>query len=260
MTATLQSPADYFEVQLTPHTSLAYVRAHSNVTTQYIRQNIPKAALHDLHLALGGRSELPRAARNEPDDFLRRLRRQYLGVDDDDALAEAKIKHVYMTESDQILHARPTPEFLRHLEAGKIVIPHRIQPIPHNLDLHGIGPTKVLPAGQFPPQNVVELDYDGSSCCDTGRHLFVGRTDPRKPACGDVWWRCGFGSLPQIWQRRRRNGRDDDPDAADAAIREAFGHLRDYDFMRLGAGTNIVALAASEWSRRCKPVPDRRGC
>jgi hypothetical protein len=138
-------------------------------------------------------------------------------------------KYIYFTEPDQILNARLTPLFTREMDQGKIMIPHRLQPIPHPLDLAGIVEERLmLPANQF--SKVFQLEATTDSCCDTGECL-TRSID----GCGSFWWQCGFNT---------RN----------------FSHLEGYNLMTLSEGTGIVSLAATEHSRRCHPLKNQQKC
>lgn len=223
-TTTPTSPSKYFSKSLGDSTTLVYWHAE-NVTSTFVAENIPKGALTDLHGAL----------HREKSD---KARQQLLGDDDD-----GRIKYIYMTESDQILHARLSATMLQELDKGSIMVPHRLQPIPHALDVGGVleSPERHLPPDMFPETSVLELAYETGSCCDTKQHLFLSPSDSRKPDCGDVWWRCPF---------RERNN-------PPPAVR--YKQLSGYNFMRLAHGTNIVLLAGDEWSRKCIPS-QQRGC
>jgi len=44
----------------------------------------------------------------------------------------------FLTEADQILQARLSNAFLEQLQQDLVVVPHRLQPIPHPDDLQGV--------------------------------------------------------------------------------------------------------------------------
>lgn len=115
-------------------TELVFVYATDMNSTEG-GSNVPKGALKGLHTALlnGTNSTI------------------WLGE------SPSKFKNIYFTEPDQILNARLTPHFIREIVQGKIMIPHRLQPIPHPLDLAGIVEEgSLLPENQF--ANVFQLD------------------------------------------------------------------------------------------------------
>ena len=220
---TTTQPSEYFSNYLGGGTTLLYWHTE-NVTSRYVKANIPKGALTDIQRIL-------KQPKHDED------RRRLLGDDD----RSDRIRYLYLTESDQILHARLSPMMLQQLDEGGIMIPHRLQPVPHPLDVRGAVSDRFsyLPDDKFADTKVLELEYETGSCCDTQRHLFTRQHLARKPDCGDVWWKCNL---------REKNY---DPDG--------FAHFDDYRFMRLVHGTNIVSLAGDEWSRRCVPS-EKRGC
>ena len=188
-------------------TELAFVHT-SDVKSKFIEINVPYGALKGLHQAFSG------AIR--PYEWLGR--------------SPAKYKYIFLTEADQTLNARPTPYFTKVMDEGCIVIPHRLQPIPHSLDVAGV----VLDTHRVIPRNLAqvhELNADVDSCCDTSERL---KKDP--PECGPFWWMCWIGK-----------SRD-------------YSVLEGYEFMRLHQGTGIVSLAATEHSRKCIPTKKKRGC
>jgi len=130
-------------------TEVAFVHT-DNITSAHARKNIPKGALVDLSDALAGRIVNPSP---------------YLG-----ASTAERFKYVFLTESDQILNARITPTFMAAMDDGRVLVPHRIQPMPHPDDVAGFRFSKKLksmPSHKF----VIALDgATGDSCCDTGTH------------------------------------------------------------------------------------------
>ena len=186
-------------------------------------RNVPKAALLGLKKAF------------EATDLLHT--RQWLGHSTSRNYKD-KWNYTYLTEPDSILHARDQalPAFTRELENGNIVVPHRLQPIPHENDLPDYNfPGRVLPAqGNF---SIVESLGSDAMCCDDG---------PSAPGwvknkvCGATWWECGF--IGEEERRRNRRNRS-----------ERHFRLRDYQFMELQAGTRIVSLAGTNHGRRCVP-------
>lgn len=201
----------YFETMIGV-TEVAFVHTE-NVNSTFISKNIPKGALVDLQDALAGRSDNPVP---------------YLGR----TANATRFKYIFLTEADQILNARITPEFLDELDARKIIVPHRIQPMLHPNDLNGVQLPKAIRS--LPGHKaVIELDEATSSCCDANYH----QKDYNK-VCATHWFRCGYGS---------NKGR------------ESFNHLDEYDFISISDGVGIVALAGNQHSRRCVPVKNGRG-
>jgi hypothetical protein len=204
-------------------TEMAYIHT-DDVNSTATRINVPKGALVGLHDAMKATG----------DDS---LKDKWLGK-----LQHNRFQYVYMTESDQVLHARLSGTFLNAMDQGGIIVPHRMQPIPHAADLENVPSLEecILPKDQFPPQRVVDLDSATSSCCDVNSHLFTSPTSPRKPSKCQFWWQCGLLGT----NTGDRN----------------FSHLNGYDFVRLTDGTGIVHLNSNEWSRRCQPGRNQRKC
>lgn len=197
-------------------TELAFVHT-SDVESKHVAENVPKGALNDLQKALRGENSKDGV---EP--------KYFLGKNDGE-----RFKYLYFTESDQILNARLRPSMLDTLDEGRIMVPHRIQPIPHPLDLDHLfrRKEKMVDLGEI-SDKVAHLRPDVDACCDTGERL----ENPKAMGIKGFWWQHGF------------NGNGD------------FTHLKPYDFMRLTSGTGIVALSATEHSRRCRPVADVASC
>ena len=79
--------------------------------------------------------------------------------------------YVYMTEPDTLLHARLSdlPALGKALQEGNVVVPHRLQPIPHVTDLPQLSPELVVPAvGNF--SNITTLSVETDACCDINYH------------------------------------------------------------------------------------------
>jgi len=200
-------PADQFETMV-DSTELAFVHT-DDVNSTLIRRNVPKGALKGLQDAMAGRTA------PEP----------YLGHHQSPV---NRFKYVYLTEADQILNARLSADFLSELDEGRIIIPHRLQPIPHPSDMDGLDHRlKHLP----PAKNVVQLNAATDACCDAGDRLVE-----RGNLCNNFWWICGFET-------------------------GNFSYLEKYKFMTLAEGTGIISLSSTAHSRRCIPsVNGRGGC
>ena len=75
-----------------------------------------------------------------------------------------------------------------------------------------------------------------SACCDQG----VKRPLDRLPHCGNFWYLCGFSKRDAITNVKLYN--------------QLFERYREFQFIRLPHGTNIVSIAGSEHGRQCRPV------
>ncbi|KAL7556325.1 hypothetical protein ACA910_011871 [Epithemia clementina (nom. ined.)] len=147
-----------------------------------------------------------------------------------------KWKYTYLTEPDTILQVRhqALSALSQELQKGHIVIPHRLQPIPHARDLPSIQDvTRVVPAhGNL--SHVQSISSDDFQCCDQGPDA-PGRINK----CGTFWWQCGFDrALNRSWTGSERHYR-----------------LTPYQLLDLTEGTQIVTLAGTEHGRRCVPQP-----
>ena len=190
---------------------IAFVHT-DHVKSMYVSENIPKGALVGLQDALAGRSANPAA---------------YLGAS---GASTNRFQYVFLTEADQILHARITPDFLAEMDQGRIIVPHRGQPMLHPDDLKGLQLSKSIKS--LPGhKKVIALDAASDSCCDTGYHQ-----EGYQKVCNSHWFRCDYG---------KRNA--------------SFSHLDEYEFISLSQGTRVVLLAGNQHSRKCTPVKDGRG-
>jgi hypothetical protein len=198
---------------------VGFVRV-TNATTQFIEVNMPKAALDGLQQAFKGGLESEET-------------KLWLGSHHSREDASSPWKYVYLTEPDTILQTRPwvLPQLVDALDEGFILVPHRLQPIPHETDVKGTkDKSRFVPAiGNF--SAVIELDaLGGDVCCDAGIDK-PGTTN--YPKCGSFWYWCGFGRRGDPLVDHER--------------------LLPYKFMRLRHGTGIVSLAGTEHGRRCNP-------
>jgi len=206
-----QTNSRYFETMI-GDTEIAFVHT-DNVNSTFVQKNVPKGALVDLQDALAGRSDNPVP---------------YLGR----TANTTRFKYIFLTEADQILNARITPEFLEELDALKIIVPHRIQPMLHPKDLNGVELPRTIRS--LPGhKTVIELDEATSSCCDANYHQ-----EGYNKVCATHWFRCGYGSNKGF---------------------ESFHPLDEYDFISMVDGVGIVALAGNQHSRRCVPMKNGRG-
>jgi hypothetical protein len=213
---------------------LEYVRATDDlVISKFIEVNMPRAALAGLRRALEG---------TDPAWTRRWLGEERSGGE------PAAWKYVYLTEPDTILQTRPSSirSIRAALDGGHIVIPHRLQPIPHRDDAAlSRAPHLVMSSFKAPAvleSGDAETGRDGSqsiraswsaeplgACCDAQE----GDYKPGKSGmghCGHFWWECGF---------------------ADGN----HSRLSAYELVRLSRGTGVATLAGSEHGRRCVPAP-----
>ncbi|CAB9525723.1 expressed unknown protein [Seminavis robusta] len=193
--------------------------------TQFVDVNVPKAAL------VGLRNAFLAAERGDVDTA-----KPFLG----DNTTPDYWKYVYLTEPDSILNTRPhTLQMLQQsADLGRVIVPHRFQPIPHETDVHGTQNRDLyLPhAGDF--YGVIELDalsLHPDKCCDEAKGpKFKPGLPPNFPDCGNFWYMCGFTS--HIPKTERSHDR-----------------LKQYKLIRLLQGTQFVLLASQEHGRRCLP-------
>ncbi len=201
----------------------AYVQVteQSWYETKHIRVNRPRASLIGLQRALQGKLE-----ENETKDWL--------GVKH----PTDYWKYVYLTEPDTILQTRKASlkSIHKELESNKILMPHRIQPIPHEADVKGSDAYNYIKYfGSFADKAVVDIDNEYYSCCDNGPK----RPHEVTPKCHIFWYFCGFQNIPLPLE----------PEKYD----QQHHKLLNYTFMRLSKGSNIVS-AGSEHGRACTPI------
>ncbi|KAL7555608.1 hypothetical protein ACA910_010433 [Epithemia clementina (nom. ined.)] len=155
-----------------------------------------------------------------------------------------KWRFTYLTEPDTILQARldAMPWLSREVRKGDtILVPHRLQPVPHERDLPNYNETRMVPAsGNF--SNVLIMGPN-SMCCDDGNAApgFV-----KRDVCGTFWWGCGFA--------RGNNTSTLEKTLSKQTLAERHFRLAHYQLMDLEEGTRIVSLAGSEHARRCVPT------
>jgi hypothetical protein len=177
-----------------------------------VKENVPKGAIAGLQHALKGRDE--------------EWTQKWLGKN----MSAADWQYVYYTEQDSVLQTRPTA--LSHLrdalDDGLIVMPHRLQPIPHQADA-----PRAARSDSFVPldfKTPTGIDSHGHCCDAQERRVHVPDLPGYEP-CGAPWWQCGFSdSNGQLGNHSRLAG---------------------YDFMRLADGTGIATVAGSSHGRRC---------
>lgn len=202
------------EVTMIGPTEVGYLQVtKEEANSRFIKTNMPKGALVVLQRGFKGNLDEKRA-------------KQLFGSTHDRSFW----RYIFLTEPDTILQTRPwaLPQLRDALDQGFILTPHRLQPLPHESDVIGMGdePNKFVPAtGNF--SSVINLKAD-AACCDEHKGTYKPGKD-NFPDCGMFWWQCGF----------KPNGNDE--------------RLKPYSLIRLQSGTGIVSLAATEHGRRCFP-------
>jgi len=209
-----------------------------------IDEELYKSELVDVHRPKGTIKGLQKALRTDsaPPDI-----EKWLG----NTNPPSYWKYVYFTEPDLVLQTRATslPAIHKALEKGHMLMPHRLELTPHEIDLtkdnvvyNGI--QNFLPArGKF--TDILDLDGDEDMCCDGGKNrprwnIKVIRKDaPTASACADWWWNCGY------WNDWVKLGLSDE-------VRH--GQILMYaPFIRLTQGTDIIAFSGTEHERKCHP-------
>mmetsp|Transcript_205 Transcript_205/g.495 ORF Transcript_205/g.495 Transcript_205/m.495 type:complete len:559 (+) Transcript_205:124-1800(+) len=215
-------------------TELEYVKITNKnwYKTEIMDVNRPRASLYGLNKALNGEFKNPEETK------------KWLGATHDPSYW----KYVYSTEPDLILQTRATslPAIHKALERGRVLMPHRLQPLTHEYDLIGPDQTKYtvtdnhIPAvGKF--KDVMDLDGEVDMCCDGGKQhpKWDGKDDPTETPCHTWWFDCGYTSA---WKG--------------LGLSEEVKHRRLLYYtplLRLNQGTNIISIAGSEHERKCWP-------
>ena len=196
---------------------------------------------------------------------------QWLGQAEEE---EHKWKYVYSTGADTILHVKgeALPTLARELDLGHVLIPHRLQPLPHESDFFFFSrssssssssgddsvPKNVTTNSVIPSYGVfAHVQQMGSTdqCCDDGAHPNTDYNYDRvsSSSCnGTFWYLCGFG-------HNKNNKQDvvtlDDNREKDHIRLAPYGlfHLRN-------EGTGLVTFAGSQNGRRCIPQKATEKC
>ncbi len=214
-------PSQSYYIELT---ELGFVHT-TNVVTSKVIVNVPKGAL------IGLLEEFE--AKTDPRNTTANLHPNndtigsYLGW----SHVSTDFDHVFLTEGDQVLHARLSPLFLQELQHNRVFVPHRLQPIPHKDDLKPIlkpGSLKQLPENH-PPVIDLTNSLTIDACCDSPEPY-------GQKTCESFWWICGYEG------------------------KSNFSYLDIFDFIRLSpGGTGVVSLAGNAHGRRCIAKPNGRG-
>lgn len=168
----------------------------------------------------------------------------YLGTNDN------AWKYIYYTEQDSpVLTRREAwPKIQKSLDEGLLLLPHRLQPVPHASDVNVLpAPNNDLPITHYLPdvgnwKTVTSVWAESSACCDLGMESELATIE--YPRCNTFWYQCGFGGPPTIDTR---------------VIAQRLERMEKYHLIRLEEGTNITLLAASEHARQCRPIQTRLG-
>jgi Chondroitin N-acetylgalactosaminyltransferase len=155
-----------------------------DAVTEHVEKNIPRATLFGLKHAFDIGKQKKEERNAEDQAYLER----WLGD-------KEWYSYVYLTEPDSILQTRPSTlvQLKEELDKGMVLVPHRLQPIPHEADARG-SPLdfSYLPENKFP---VLELDAIGGndSCCDVNRGPeYKPGAPPMFESCGTFWYLCDF--------------------------------------------------------------------
>ena len=165
-------------------------------------------------------------------------------------------KYVFLGEPDLLLVTKPEalPALGRALREGRVLAPHRFQPLPHASDFRGIPgmdndggggkgawiQARILP--NAPPfQEVEEID-EFDSCCDQGSYKpFKLHEECSTP----FWWMCGYINM--------RNPKSIITIEGLSKVVVAHKRLLGYPLMRLKRGTGVV-YASAEGGKFCRPT------
>ena len=209
------------------HMEVGYAKFNmTNAVTNHIAKNVPKATLNGLKDAF----DIAQKSGEQRTQHETEHMKIWLGE-------KEWWSYVYLTEPDSILQTRPSTlkQLKEELENGMVLVPHRLQPIPHESDARGSSRDFLfLPEEDFP---VVDLDAIGEndSCCDA--HLGPGYKPGAPPmfeSCGNFWYMCDFSRHKTKEQR-------------------THDRIKKYHLIRLKQGTEIVSLAGLEHGRPCIP-------
>jgi hypothetical protein len=216
------------------HLEVGYAKGSAEIArSKHLEKNIPRAVLYGTKLALQ-LGDIPDNQRKENETL---YVQEWLGNEHDPSYW----KYLYLTEPDTLLQARLSsiPQLKAQLDQGRVLAPHRLQPIPHENDLRGL-------ANKFRYLNeangfdkVWELDPADQHdvCCDEhlGPDTKPGKTNYSD--CGTWWYMCGFKK-----------------DFNDKSLGDVHERLRQYQFMKLKTGTGLTLLAGNLFGRRCFPA------
>jgi len=141
------------------------------------------------------------------------------------------LQHIYFSEPDQILSTRVDRSILDILSDGKILLPHRFAPYPHESDFLQSERSQVsfrgpLYAGSL--SHYATILEDCQHCLDAGRHLLT-----QDNVChGGLWWMCALDHEDEVLGSDGQSG---------------------YALFRMGSGSNLVLVAGNNHARQCVP-------
>jgi len=221
-------------VDMVGHMEVAFVQGSKEIAkAQWVSKNVPKATVIGLRHAFQMADKAPALRLQNETDYIH----TWLGT----RREPSYWKYVYLTEPDTILQMRHSskPQIQQIIDAGKVMTPHRWQPIPHERDAqgstmpHAYLPSDFAPIVDLQVHNDNAVPYD--VCCDAWKgHDTKPGLPPLFPDCGNFWYLCDFGQ--DKYQKP-----------------EAHQRLKPYGLIRMDGGTGIVTLAASESGRPCTP-------
>lgn len=199
----------------------------TNVKSHHLATNVPHGALKGLQeeLRFGEDNSLQTTPHPNNDTIGSFLGRNFQATD---------FEYVYFTEPDQMLHARLASSFWKEMDDNRIIIPHRLQPIPHPDDLINVTipeywHLKSMPSNHSAPISL-DRSIDDDACCDFP-------DDYGKQTCNNFWWICDFEIV---------NGN--------------FSYFEAFEFIKLTTqGTGIVTLAGNCHGRICRVKRHGRG-
>eukprot|EP00571_Detonula_confervacea_P002580 CAMPEP_0172319912 /NCGR_PEP_ID=MMETSP1058-20130122/39015_1 /TAXON_ID=83371 /ORGANISM="Detonula confervacea, Strain CCMP 353" /LENGTH=546 /DNA_ID=CAMNT_0013035057 /DNA_START=278 /DNA_END=1915 /DNA_ORIENTATION=- len=171
-----------------------------------------------------------------------------------------KWKYVFFGEQDLLLVTKPDAllGLGQALQDGRILAPHRLQPLPHASDFEGISgmdgedPGVRLIPNSPPFEDVIEIDafsvsYNDpsstssfDSCCDRGPY----KPYLLHPECASFWWMCGYNGM--------QNNKSLEAIQGIPQVIVAHKRLLGYPFMRLKRGSGVV-YASANWGKTCRP-------
>ena len=156
-------------------------------------------------------------------------------------------RYVYLTEADTILQTRRSnlPDFKEKLDSGLLLLPHRLQVIPHESDLRGYKDRRKYLPSLGPLEQVRTLDASlngGASCCGLGLKRPCKFVVNRSLGCTNTWYLNGT-------HKRETNDQ----------LLQRHSLLWNYSLVSLKQGVGLVTLAASNFGRQCLPS-DNTNC
>ena len=156
-------------------------------------------------------------------------------------------RYVYLTEADTILQTRRSnlPDFQTILDNNLLLVPHRLQPVPHESDVQGYDDNRRFIPSLGPMKEVRSLDASlngGASCCDLGINRPCSPAGSKSPFCKQGWYFNETRQKETIEKSLQRHSL-----------------LWNYSLVRLEQGVGIVTLAANNHGRQCLPIINMNG-